>query len=97
MNDYNEERLLKKLRLLIEEVFDYKFDEKFESAGLVTKDDIKHLPTREEFYAKEDALMKEVKDSREEQGGLSLHDKDQFDAIAKLQKIHPMNSHPAFA
>mgnify|MGYP001573568450 CR=1 FL=1 len=87
----------KKLRVLIEEVFDYKFDEKFESSGLVTKDDIKHLPTKEEFYAKEDALMKEVKDSREEQSGLSQHDRDQFDAIEKLKRIHPHNSHPTFA
>lgn len=97
MNDYNEERLLKKLRVMIEEVFDYKFDEKFESAGLVTKDDIKHLPTKEEFFTKEDALMKEIKDSREEQAGLSQHDQDQFDAIEALQKIHPHNSHPSFA
>ncbi len=37
----------KKFRKLIEEVFDYKFDEKFESSRLVTKDDLKHLPTKE--------------------------------------------------
>lgn len=87
----------KKLRVLIEEVFDYKFDEKFESSGLVTKDDIKHLPTKEEFYAKEDALMKEIKDSREEQAMLSQHSRDHSDQIEKLQNIHPFNSHPTFA
>ncbi len=41
--------------------------------------------------------MKEIKDSREEQAGLSQHNRDQFDAIEVLQKIHPHNSHPAFA
>lgn len=55
----------------IKEVFELVFVEKVEELGLVTKDDIKHLPTKEEFYAKEDALMKEVKDVREEQSGLS--------------------------
>ncbi len=88
---------LKKIRTMLEEVFDYKFDEKFESAGLITKEDIKHLPTKEEFYVREDAIMKELKDAREEQSGLSQHDQDQFDAIEALQKIHPHNSHPTFA
>ena len=81
----------------IKEVFELVFVEKVEELGLVTKEDIKHLPTKEEFYAKEDELMKEVKDAREEQSGLSQHDRDQFDAIEALQKIHPHNSHPTFA
>ena len=81
----------------IKEVFELVFVEKVEELGLVTKEDIKHLPTKEEFYAKEDELMKEVKDAREEQSGLSQHDRDQFDAIEALQKIHPHNSHPNFA
>ena len=81
----------------IKEVFELVFVEKVEELGLVTKEDIIHLPTKEEFYAKEDELMKEVKDAREEQSGLSQHDRDQFDAIEALQKIHPMNSHPTFA
>lgn len=64
---------------------------------ITTKEDLKYLPSKEEFYEQTDKLMKEVKDSREEQAGLSQHDKDQFDAISKLQSIHPHNSHPAFA
>jgi polysaccharide pyruvyl transferase WcaK-like protein len=81
----------------IKEVFELVFVEKVEELGLVTKEDIKHLPTKEEFYAKEDELMKELKDAREEQSGLSQHDRDQFDAIEALQKIHPHNSHSTFA
>ncbi len=81
----------------IKEVFELFFVEKVDELGMVTKDDIKHLPTKEEFYAKEDALMKEVKDLREEQSMLSQHSKDHLDAIEALQKIHPHNTHPAFA
>ena len=68
-----------------------------EEKGLVTREDLKYLPTKEEFYSRMDEMMKELKIAREEQSGLSQHDKDQFDAIETLQKIHPHNSHPTFA
>lgn len=68
-----------------------------EEKGLVTREDLKYLPTKEEFYSRMDEMMKELKTAREEQSGLSQHDKDQFDAIEALQKIHPHNSHPNFA
>jgi len=42
-----------------------------EDETLVRKDDVKHLPTTEEFYSMEDKLMKEVKDMREEHEMLS--------------------------
>lgn len=81
----------------IKEVFEFVFVEKVDELGLVTKDDIKHLPTKEEFYDQSDKLMKELKDIREEQSILSQHSKDHSDAIEALQKIHPNNSHPVFA
>ncbi len=81
----------------IKEVFELVFVEKVEELGLVSKEDIKHLPTKEDFYAKEDTLMKELKDSREEVLMLSQHSSDHSDAIEALQKIHPHNSHPNFA
>lgn len=68
-----------------------------EEKGLVTKKDLAYLPTKDEFYSRMDEVMGELKAIREEQAGLSQHDRDQFDAIEKLQKIHPKNSHPAFA
>lgn len=40
-----------------------------EEKGLVTREDLKYLPNKDEFYSK----------------------------IEKLQKIHPHNTHPAFA
>lgn len=32
----------------------------------VTKEDIKHLPTKEEYYKQEDIMMKEIRDLRDE-------------------------------
>ena len=33
------------------------FEQKFDELGVVTKDDIKHLPTKEEYYKREDKTM----------------------------------------
>ena len=68
-----------------------------EEKGLVTREDLKYLPTKEEFYSRMDEMMGELKTAREEQSGLSQNDRDQFDAIEALQKIHPHNSHSTFA
>lgn len=64
---------------------------------IVTKKDLKYLPTKEEFYDQTDKLMEELKTVREEQSMLSQHSKDHSDAIEALQKIHPNNSHTVFA
>jgi len=47
-----------------------------EEKGLVTKDDLSYLPTRDEFNIRMYDVMGELKAIREEQAGLSLHDKD---------------------
>lgn len=54
--------LTKKDLNAIKDLVEVVIDEK----ELVTKDDIKHLPTKEEFYASQDELMKEVRDLRDE-------------------------------
>ncbi len=73
---------------------------------MLTKDDLKdvfreqwerireafsHLPTKEEFFAKMDELMKEVKDFREEQkvlvGQLSEHSDTLDDHETRLGKV----------
>lgn len=77
-------------KVYLNDLFDIKLDEKF-------KDKLGNLPTKKEFYEQTDKLMKEVKDSREEQSMLSPHSSDHSDAIKALQKIHPHNSHPTFA
>jgi len=80
---------LKNIKNLIEVTFDEKIEEK----GLVTKDDIKHLPTKDEFYTENDKLMKELKAVREEQPILSNQVSEQSDDIEKLKVIHPRFQH----
>lgn len=56
---------------------------------LVTKEDIKHLPTKEEFFGMEDKIMGELKVVREEITTLSdLNRKvnDHEDRIEKVEK-----------
>ena len=43
------------------------FDEIEELVKRNIKEEISHLPTKDEFYEKSDELMKELKDMREEQ------------------------------
>lgn len=59
MNNYNEDRLLKKIKTLVEDVVDTKIDEKL-------NDKIGRLPTKTEFYEETDKIMKELKITREE-------------------------------
>lgn len=68
-----------------------------EEKGLVTREDLKYLPNKDEFYSKMDELMGELKTVREEHAMLSSRTYSNTDSIEKLQKIHPHNSHPAFA
>lgn len=79
----------KHLKVYLDDLFDTKLEEK-------VRQYIGQLPTRDEFNSRMDEMMGELKTVREEQSGLSQHDRDQFDAIEALQKIHPHNSHPAF-
>ncbi len=60
----------------LEELMGIVFDQKIEEKGLVTKNDTSHLPTKDEFYKKEDEIIVELKAVREEIGVLSgLHEK----------------------
>jgi hypothetical protein len=67
-------------------------DEKVEELGLVTKDDIKHLPTKEE-YSREDKTMKELKDIRAEITVINGRISDHSDRIENLEKNHPQRAH----
>lgn len=80
----------KHLKVYLDDLFDTKLEEK-------VKQYVGNLPTKDEFNSRMDEMMGEIKIVREEQAGLSQHDRDQFDAIEALQKIHPMNSHSTFA
>lgn len=82
-------RLIDIVKLAVEEVVVEK--------KLVSQDDLKYFPTREEYYMREDKMMSELKAIREEITILSQHDRDHFDDIDNLKKIHPNNTHLAFA
>ncbi len=68
---------LKALKALIEVTIDEK--------ELVTKSDISHLPTKDEFYGKMDEVMGELKTIREEQAVLSHQVSDHDDRILKIE------------
>lgn len=66
-----------------------------ESTDFVRKDDIKHLPTKEEFYDSQAKLMKEVKDMREEQAArMALHTRidKRLDRTEKKLSLKPLFS-----
>ncbi|KKR86685.1 MAG: hypothetical protein UU32_C0012G0003 [Candidatus Woesebacteria bacterium GW2011_GWB1_41_10] len=66
----------------------------FQEMGVVTKDDLKYLPSREEFYKREDEIMGELKTMREEHTMLSNRIyNDQVPRLEKLEKIHPQGRH----
>jgi hypothetical protein len=59
-------------------------DEVIETKGLVTKDDVSHLPTKDEFYGKMDEVMGELKTIREEQSVQGHQLSDHSDRIEKI-------------
>jgi len=69
---------LKAIKNLMEVTIDEAVEEK-----LVTKEDISHLPTKDEFYSKMDEVMGELKTIREEQALQSQHLSDHDDRIEK--------------
>lgn len=70
---------LKKLEKFIKNVI-------AEDETLVRKDDIKNLPTKQEFFTKMDELITEVKTSRDEQTMLSHRVAVHSDQIERLEK-----------
>ncbi|AKM83434.1 hypothetical protein A2422_01005 [Candidatus Woesebacteria bacterium RIFOXYC1_FULL_31_51] len=86
MNGYNEDKLLKKIKILLDDTVDIKIDEKLDEK-------IGKLPTKTELYKQTDKIMKELKTVREEQSLLSQHSKDNSDRLDNLEKIHPAGIH----
>jgi hypothetical protein len=71
---------LKAIKGLIEVTIDEAMEEK-----LVTKDDIGHLPTKDEFYVKMDEVVGELKAAREEQA-VQIHQlSDHADRLEKIE------------
>lgn len=70
-------------------------DELIEEKGLVTKVDIKHLPSKDEFYEETLKVLKGIEDLRDEKDVLSHQVSDHSDRIEKLEEIHPQGKHLA--
>ena len=60
-------------------------EEAIETKGLVTKKDISHLPTKDEFYTKMDEVVGELKAIREEQPLQSHKHSEHSDRIEKIE------------
>ena len=58
-----------------------------EDESLVRKDDIKHLPSKEEFYEQTDKIMGELKAVREEMTMLSDLNRKVNDHDARIEKV----------
>ncbi len=85
--DFNniEELIKTNIRLILNLEEGQTFDEK-----------LSYLPTKEEFFTKEDEVLKELKTVREEMQVLNgLHQKvnNQETRTEKLEEIHPNNKH----
>jgi hypothetical protein len=60
-------------------------EEAIESKGLVTKEDISHLPTRDQFYTKMYEVMGELRTIREEQVIQANQLSNHSDRIEKIE------------
>jgi hypothetical protein len=60
-------------------------EEAIETKELVTKEDVNHLPTKDDFYTKMDEVMGELKTIREEQALQSQHLSDHDDRLEKIE------------
>lgn len=66
-----------------------------EDETLVRKDDIKHLPTKDEFYEQTDKIMGELKAVREEITTLSDLNRKVNDHDARIEKVEKKLNIPA--
>lgn len=74
----------------VKAIFDY-IDQKTEN--LATKEEISHLPTKDEFFEKMDEVMGELKTIRTNQEILSPKIYDLQERLEKLEEIHPSGHH----
>ncbi len=64
-----------------------------EEKGLVTREDIKYLPTKDQFYKETIKILKKLDDLEAEKDILSHNVSDHSDRIEALEKIHPNGVH----
>lgn len=89
-------KIIKSDLQVFEDLIDRKIEEKAETL-LATKDDIKHLPSKEEFYSESDKLMTELKAVREEITILSDLNRKVNDHEERIEKVEKkLDIQPAF-
>ena len=69
----------------IKDLIEVTVEEVIEKKELVTKSDIRHLPTKDEFYGKMDEVMGELKAIREEHAVQSHQFSNHEDRIQKIE------------
>ncbi len=85
----------KKEQKLVFDVIKQAVNEVFKESGVVTKKDLKYLPSKEEYYKREDKMMGELKKISENITVLTSQVSDHSDRIEKLENIHPQGKHLA--
>jgi hypothetical protein len=65
----------------------------FEEMQVTTKEDLKYLPSKDEYFEREDKMMGKLEKIEEELTILSDHSSDHSDRIESLEKIHPNHTH----
>ena len=68
----------------IKDLMEVTIEEAIESKGLVTKVDISHLPTKDEFYAQTGEILKRLDNLEEEKDVLSHQVSKHEDRIEKI-------------
>lgn len=84
-NLLNIKKLTNVTRVVLEELIDEK--------GLITREDLKYLPSKDEFYEETLKVLKGIEDLKDEKDILSHNVSDHSDRIEKLEKIHPQGGH----
>jgi len=68
-------------------------EEAIDNKKLVTKDDISHLPNKDEFYKETAKILKKDEDLETDNKSLNNRVSENSDEIEKLKEIHPDNKH----
>lgn len=69
----------------IKDLMEVTIDEAIEKKKLVTKKDLSHLPTKDEFYEQTGEILKRLDDVEEEKDVLSHQVSGQGDRIEKIE------------
>ena len=80
-------------KVYLEVIIDQKLDQKLEEKGVVTKEDIKLLPTKKEFFDRMDKLSSELEEHRQEREVEKNQVSGYEERITVLENIHPQGKH----